>query len=291
MKKKNQVFFSQDGSGITVTSANHLCNIAKEYVSSALNRLYNISFLITTVESLDSDKKIILSTGANSAEVAALKDEIDKIANVNIFIAYMREAIKAKEDELRAVKSYSSSEYAKEQGIEMPSAVYNNPDAPTFEDFLGELDIKERNRYYALGAEAAVIGKLIHPLGSIHTARENLFSAVSEPAKLEDDKIYRYEPSVSQDQVEEVYFELQKKHRAIEASLNAIKGSIEQRLTEAIAKLDNERIKAEEEYTNQSNVFLKKYEAFKNQKMTEIGKLKVIIPNELKDTYDFLSTL
>ena len=45
------------------------------------------------------------------------------------------------------------------------------------------------------------------------------------PALVEDDKVYRHIASVKQEEVEELYFELQKQHRAVEASLNAIKGS------------------------------------------------------------------
>ena len=37
MTEKNKVFFAADG--ITATSANHLCNIGKEYVASAHSRL------------------------------------------------------------------------------------------------------------------------------------------------------------------------------------------------------------------------------------------------------------
>ena len=50
MTEKNKVFFAADG--ITATSANHLCNIGKEYVASAHSRLDNIRFITTTVETL-----------------------------------------------------------------------------------------------------------------------------------------------------------------------------------------------------------------------------------------------
>ena len=66
MTEKNKVFFAADG--ITATSANHLCNIGKEYVASAHSRLDNIRFITTTVETLSADNRITLSQGLNSAE-------------------------------------------------------------------------------------------------------------------------------------------------------------------------------------------------------------------------------
>lgn len=78
MTEKNKVFFAADG--ITATSANHLCNIGKEYVASAHSRLDNIRFITTTVETLSADNRITLSQGLNSAEVLSLKEEIRKIA-------------------------------------------------------------------------------------------------------------------------------------------------------------------------------------------------------------------
>ena len=76
MTEKNKVFFAADG--ITATSANHLCNIGKEYVASAHSRLDNIRFITTTVETLSADNRITLSQGLNSAEVLSLKEEIRK---------------------------------------------------------------------------------------------------------------------------------------------------------------------------------------------------------------------
>ena len=148
MTEKNKVFFAADG--ITATSANHLCNIGKEYVASAHSRLDNIRFITTTVETLSADNRITLSQGLNSAEVLSLKEEIRKIAEINAFIAYMREAIKAKETEHRAVKELSFKDWCEQESITLPEYPAS-PKYPSFEDILGELDIKERNRYSLLG--------------------------------------------------------------------------------------------------------------------------------------------
>jgi hypothetical protein len=288
MTEKNKVFFAADG--ITATSANHLCNIGKEYVASAHSRLDNIRFITTTVETLSADNRITLSQGLNSAEVLSLKEEIRKIAEINAFIAYMREAIKAKEAEHRIVKELLFKDWCEQESITLPEYPAN-PKYPSFEDILGELDIKERNRYYTLGAEAAIIGKQIHPRGAIHEAREKLFDAISNPALVEDDKVYRHVASVKQEEVEELYFELQKQHRAVEASLNAIKGSIDQRVAEETAKLDTETAVKFKQYSNEIELLNKQFTTWKNEEISKIGKLRIIIPNELKDTYDFLSSL
>lgn len=202
----------------------------------------------------------------------------------------MREAIKAKEAEHRTVKELSFKDWCEQESITLPEYPAN-PKYPSFEDILGELDIKERNRYYTLGAEAAIIGKQIHPRGAIHEAREKLFDAISNPALVEDDKVYRHIASVKQEEVEELYFELQKQHRAVEASLNAIKGSIDQRVAEETTKLDTETAVKFKQYSNEIELLNKQFTTWKNEEISKIGKLRIIIPNELKDTYDFLSSL
>lgn len=291
MLKKNEVFFAETGTdGITATSANHLCNIGKEYVASALARLENTRFVTTTVETLGAATCVTLSMGMTNTDVLSLKDEIDKISEINAFIAYMREAIKAKEEEHRRVREMTFKEWCEQEGIDVPKYP-ESPKYPTFDDILGELDIKERNRFYTLGAEAAVIGKLIHPRGSVHVAREKLFDAISNPALVEGDKVYRHIASVKQEEVEEFYFELQKRHRAVEASLNAIKGSIDQRIAEETSKIDAEKASVFRQYTEKTKELGNRWEAWVNETTAKIGKLRIIIPNNLKDTYDFLSTL
>lgn len=291
MLKKNEVFFATTaGDGITATSANHLCNVGKEYVAAALSHLENTRFITTTVESLGADTRVTLSQGMTSADISSLKDEIDKIAEINAFTAYMREAIKAKEEEHRRVHNMSFQDWCKQEGITCPEYP-TSLEYPTFEDILGELDIKERNRYYSLGAEAAVIGKLIHLRGAVHSAREKLFNAMSNPALIDGDKIYRHIASVKVGDVEEFYFELQKRHRAVEASLNAIKGSIDQRVAEGITKVDTIKATRMKEYVDTTKELSNRWEAWKNETVNKIGKLRIVIPNELKDTYDFLSSL
>ena len=97
--------------------------------------------------------------------------------------------------------------------------------------------------------------------------------------------------AVKQEEVEELYFELQKQHRAVEASLNAIKGSIDQRVAEETAKLDTETAVKFKQYSNEIELLNKQFTTWKNEEISKIGKLRIIIPNELKDTYDFLSSL
>jgi len=68
----------------------------------------------------------------------------------------MREAIKAKEAEYRTVKELSFKDWCEQESITLPEYPAN-PKYPSFEDILGELDIKERNRYYTLGADTIVL--------------------------------------------------------------------------------------------------------------------------------------
>lgn len=287
MLEKYQSFFAENG--ITSTSANHLCNVAREYVANAKADISRIRFVKISVSSLNADiQPIVLNDAVD--DTAVIVESLDKIAKANAFVAYMQEAIKAKNAAFAEIERMPISTYYKEHDIELPDSPTRG-DKKSFEDFFSELDIKAKAHYYALEAKAAIIGKTIHPGGSFHEARQQMFEAFASPAYIEGDKVYHRNISVLKDDVEEVYFELQKKHRAIEAELNSIKNSIELKVKEHNAAVDAEYSKKYSEYATQVQSFTNDFTNWKNAELKRINKLKIAIPDSLKETYDFLSNL
>lgn len=74
---------------------------------------------------------------------------------------------------------------------------------------------------------AAVIGKYIHPDDVLSDERKKLKNRIQHPHQVDgkgrDALIYTYEPSVSAEDVDNTFYELQKKHREVQAQLNSMK--------------------------------------------------------------------
>ena len=91
------VFFAENG--LTSTSANHIANLAKEAYQNLENELNSICFYTTKVSLLGTSTKEVLHYGNQLIDVTKL----DKIAELKSLIAWLREAIKAKEQLTRNV--------------------------------------------------------------------------------------------------------------------------------------------------------------------------------------------
>ena len=106
-----------------------------------------------------------------------------------------------------------------------------------------------------------------------------------------DTLIYSYIPSVSQEKVEEVFFELQKLHRQNERELNRIKFALKK-------EADLLNMQAQQKYRSEvaesSTYFQQMFADFKEWQIKEteyLSKLKIIVPDALQSTYDKLSKL
>ena len=109
MKECNKQFFSDKG--ITSSSANHLANIAKETAEQIKSELNNINFLKTTVSLLGSKDPQLIKDGISNEDLETIQDKLQVVIEANAFIAWVREAIKAKDDEITAIKSMSVESY------------------------------------------------------------------------------------------------------------------------------------------------------------------------------------
>lgn len=126
------------------------------------------------------------------------------------------------------------------------------PHVLTEQEYYASLPIKERNRYYQLETVAAVIGKYIHPDDVLSDERKKLKNRIQHPHQVDgkgrDALIYTYEPSVSAEDVDNTFYELQKKHREVQAQLNSMKHDCEVAIEESTNKSNTEYAVASSEY-------------------------------------------
>ena len=287
---KDLIFFADKG--LTSTSANHVANLAKEYIQQNESILNNITFYQKEVALIGSSSRNILQVGVNTVE--DIPELLKEVAEAKSLIAWLREAIKAKDRLMQRCEAMADTEYIAANNIKYPDRpVAGN--ILTEDEYYSNLSIKERNRYYALETEAAVIGKYIHPEGKFATARQELSNYIQKPNSVSgsgrDTVIYSYIPTISIEDVDEMFFKLQTKHREIQAQLNSIKYQCEQAIIASKTEVQEKYALELREYNSAVQNIEAEIEAYKTKKLREIGNYKIVIPDSLVAIYEKVSKL
>ena len=293
MKEKNKIFFGTKG--ITSTSANHIANIAKEVMEESRALLENITFVNCNVGLISSDVSRLTEKGYDTDELRNIVLSINRVAECNALIAYLREAIKAKEEELSYIEGITTAKFLKIKGIEVadPRNLYNL-DLMAEEDAIALLSPQERIDYL-LEATAAAIGNRIHPGKSFSEARRKLELKRKEPIKLvgsgSDALVYAYSPSADVDEVNDTFMELQSAHRTANKQLNSLKFKVKQIMDDHNLKAKREYAAQSEEYDRIIATYTKQAEAFIEEQKKELLELKIVIPSDFQKLFDELNSL
>lgn len=287
---KSKEFFAEKG--LTSTSANQIANMAKEYVDTYKTALESVRFYDTRVELIDGTNPKQVSFGIK--DITVIPSYLDEIAKANSLIAWLREAIKAKEQTVCAVDEFGVEEYCQMIGKVLPTRP-SRQHVLTTEEWVENLPANERNRYLYLETQCAVIGKYIHPNGDYAKARKNLKNIIANPCKVEGDGrntiIRSYTPSVDLEKVEAQFFELQNKHREFQKKLNSMKYDCEKAIAESQTDSDAKYAEDLAIYNNAIEAINAEYKVYWNQQMKLAKDLKIAIPESLQEIYDKISKL
>jgi hypothetical protein len=286
---ENSVFFAD--SGLTSTSANHIANLAKEKVEALKQALDSADFLNEDLSIITSVLKQRIKNGRDEEYICDIKNKIETIGKTNALIAWLREAIKAKEEIYNKLEKLDDESICKEIGIEYPSFP-KLEHALTESQYIDSLNIKERNQYYQLEAFCAAYGKYIHPDGAISKARKRLYNAINNPTKVDEDGIntliYTSSPSVDVDILENTFFYLQETYRGYQARLNKIKHACEVAVQNSKLETSKRNKDANEEYNQKLKDISLKCKQWFEEKRKEYSDLKIAIPDSLRETYEAL---
>lgn len=287
---KDLKFFSTDGKGLTATSANHVANLAKEMVRELEATLQQMSFYNTTVTLIGSNQTNVLSKGVENSDVELVIDRLNQIAKAKSLIAWLREAIKAKDRLLKATLNMSVSEYEKKLGLE-PIKPLDNGMYLTEEKYWAEKSVNEYCRYYLTETLAATLGDSVHPGGSIADARKELHYKSANPhdvmGKGRDMVIYNYEPTADEAVVERIYFRLQNQYREAQSILNAMKHECKR----AVGESDVRKMVDERQYKAEREKREKERDEYVVRTANKLNELRIVIPVALKEVYETVSHL
>ena len=289
--EQDLIFFGEKG--LTSTSAGHVANMAKEYIAGLEEFVNNLEFYSTDIELLVSNQEKTLTRGNTKDDLGKIDAALTSIAEAKSLIAWLREAMKAKDKMTSQLSSLAIDTWCRETGRAYPE--FPLTENYTEEMEIGKMSVKERNNYFKLQTYAAVYGKLIHPDGRLSIARAAFIDKLAHPTNLEgngrDGILYSYSPTVTQGELEITFFELQKQQRAYQAEFNKIAHTVKEnvyaeqqkRFAEQAAKYQKHKMAIEE-----LNIEFKKYV---ESEVKRISDLKIIIPNDLTGIYNTVQSL
>lgn len=284
------IFF--DEKGLTTTAANNAANMAKEHLRLTEAELENICLVNEGVSLISAESPTdikVLRTGCDNDYLDGIEQKLKRIAGLKSLIAWLREAIRAKDMLMDELNIWTIQSFAEAKGMDMPTDMETKH--PLCEsDVIGMWSVKERNRYYTLEAFCATIGKYIQPDGSFARARAEYQRRLTDKAEVQGDGrdmvIYRYDPSVSEEKLEKTYFDLQQTYRNYSAEFNGMRHKVLKAVEESDIECKRENALVRAEYNNAFQRIQNAFVLWLAEEKKRIGELKIIIPNDLKDTYD-----
>lgn len=284
--QKDLIFLDENGK-LTMTSAAYYRNLAAAKANTIIQKINGIR-LVSKEVALIGEGFSVTQFGNTTEEINKIPELLAQAAQYQGFEAWLNEAIQAKQRLLDEASRYNIRDWAKDNGVELPiEPVREN--VLTEDEYLSTLSIKDRNRYYMLVTEAALIGKFVHKDCPLDRAIAELSDAQIHPIKEilngRDTLLHKYTPSVEEDDAMSLYFTLQNKHRELQAQINGLKENMNKAIQEDSTKKLNAYIVARDNYNNQYQALAARYEKDKNARSEAIAKLKIVIPKHYEELY------
>ena len=292
MLEKNKVFFGEKGH--TATSLSHLVNIATLQIQEFNSEIENLSFLSKSISLLDSqhDSKTI-SIGKDIEFLDNIESKINKVGLLKGFIAWVREAVKAKEFETKRLNLYSFNDYINDLKLDVRNPVYK-PDVNA-DDVISEYNIRIRADYFRLQALASNIGSIIHSDGQFDKAVKKYQHRVNNPIEVTQDGkntiIVEYAVSISSPDLESRFMHLQKTYREYQAEFNKLQYTIEKEVQQRNIAIKLENAKISQEHNAKISSLQSDFELYVMTELKYIQDLKIVLPNAFTEVFNYLNSL
>lgn len=294
----NDIYFTNE-EGMTSTSAQHVSAMANVMVQDIKQHIMGLRLYEKSIRVI-GDAEVTVETVNNT--LPEIAESVKRICKANALIAWLREAVKEREQAQKYVSDMSLDDWMKKQGIENP-AVPQPPQMPriNFQDYNTILDtgltVKEYNRFVELNSALAVYGEMIHEKGLLTRQKSELARIMQNPTEVKEsgrDTIittYKVDVNISTD-IDNLYTELQSEYRKLQAEKNGIEAKFSNLAMDYQTRKMDEWKAAKAQYdrdltrVNSELVGIQtQMQEWKKQRMEELAALKIIIPNDLKVLY------
>lgn len=268
--------------GLTVTSANHVANIAKEMYEAAESRLKTLKLYSRDYMLAVNGNTYRVENESEKSELETLPSVLKEVGELKSLIAFLREGIKAKEAMGRdeAFEAHVDS-LIREGRTDLVKPV---PEAAaTFEDEFAALTAEQKARYYALEARCATIGSCIHPDGVFAKARDAFFEHRQDPVQVtgrgQEAEVNTYTSGYSAEEVDGAFFALQKEYRSLQAELNRMKAEVDEKVAGRGKATASEKLASLQLWTEARRAERLKYDE-------QVKSLKIVVPQNLRGIYE-----
>lgn len=293
----NGIYFGEEG--MTSTSATHVSAMANVMVQDIKQHLMGLRLYEKSIRVI-GDAEVTVETVNNT--LPEIHDGVKQICKANALIAWLREAVKEREQAQKYIQEMTIDKWMEQQGIEKPAAP-QPPQMPriNFQDYDTILDtgltVKEYNRFVELNSALAVYGDMIHEKGLLTRQKSELQRIRQNPTEVKEsgrDTIittYRVDVNIDTD-LDKLYTQLQSEYRQLQAEKNGIEAKFSNLAMDYQTRKMDEWKAAKAQYdrdlqkVNSELVGIQtQMQEWKKQRLEELAALKIIIPNDLKALY------
>ena len=296
----NDIYFGEEG--MTSTSAQHVSAMANVMVQDVKQHLMGLRLYEKSIRVI-GDVECKVETVNNT--LPEISEGVKQICKANALIAWLREAVKEREQAQQYIQDMTLDKWMELQGIEKPASPVP-PMMPkiNFQDYKTILDtglsVKEYNRFVELNSALAVYGEMIHDKGLLTRQKNELARILQNPTEVKEsgrDTIittYKVDVNVAVD-IDKLYTELQSEYRKLQAEKNGIEAKFSNLAMDYQTRKMEEWKAAKAQYdrdltrVNSELVGIQtQMQEWKKQRLEELAALKIIIPNDLKALYKSL---
>ena len=294
----NDIYFGTE-EGMTSTSANHVSAMANVMVQDIKQRLMGLRLWEKSIRVIGDVECKVEEVNNTLPEIS---EGVKRICKANALIAWLREAVKEREEAQKYVSDMTLDKWMQLQGIEKP-ATPQPPQMPriNFQDYKTILDtglsVKEYNRFVELNSALAVYGEMIHEKGLLTRQKSELARIMQNPTEVKEsgrDTIittYKVDVNISAD-IDNLDTEWQSEYRKLQAEKNGIEAKFSNLAMDYQTRKNDEWKAAKAQYdrdlqkVNSELVGIQtQMKEWKKQRLEELAALKIIIPDALKPLY------
>ena len=294
----NDIYFTTE-EGMTSTSAQHVSAMANVMVQDIKQHIMGLRLYQKSIRVI-GDAEVTVETVNNT--LPEIAESVKRICKANALIAWLREAVKEREQAQKYVSDMTLDDWMKKQGIEKPVSP-EPPQMPriNFQDYKTILDtglsVKEYNRFVELNSALAVYGEMIHEKGLLTRQKSELARIMQNPTEVKEsgrDTIittYKVDVNIGVD-LDKLYTELQSEYRKLQAEKNGIEAKFSNLAMDYQTRKNDEWKAAKAQYdrdlqkVNSELVGIQtQMKEWKKQRLEELAALKIIIPDALKPLY------
>ena len=296
----NDIYFGEEG--MTSTSAQHVSAMANVMVQDIKQHLMGLRLYEKSIRVIGDVECKVEEVNNTLPEIS---EGVKQICKANALIAWLREAVKEREQAQQYIQDMTLDKWMELQGIEKPASPVP-PMMPkiNFQDYKTILDtgltVKEYNRFVELNSALAVYGEMIHDKGLLTRQKNELARIMQNPTEVKEsgrDTIittYKLDVNVAVD-IDKLYTELQSEYRKLQAEKNGIEAKFSNLAMDYQTRKMEEWKAAKSQYdrdltrVNSELVGIQtQMQEWKKQRLEELAALKIIIPNDLKALYKSL---